>query len=34
MVYEVDFENGRREYEYDIDTATGNILEWDHDYDD
>lgn len=34
VVYEVEFKLNRMEYEYDIDAATGAILEWDHDYDD
>ena len=33
-VYEVEFDKGRMEYSYDIDATNGNILEWDHDYDD
>lgn len=33
QVYEVEFYSGRTEYEYDIDAVTGNILEWDIDYD-
>jgi len=34
MVYEVEFKNGRTEYDYDIDALTGNILKSDVDYDD
>ena len=34
MTYEVEFEQGRMEYQYEIDAVTGSILEWDHDYDD
>lgn len=34
MIYEVDFESGNVEYEYDIDAYTGEILKYDHDYDD
>jgi len=34
MVYEVEFHNGRMEYEYEIDAMTGNILKSDIDYDD
>ena len=33
-VYEVEFRKGNMEYSYEIDIATGSILEWDHDYDD
>ena len=33
-VYEVEFDQGRMEYSYDIDANSGAILEWDHDYDD
>lgn len=33
-VYEVEFQNGRMEYDYEIDAASGTILEWDADYDD
>lgn len=33
-VYEVEFHSGTTEYEYEIDAETGNILEWDIDYDD
>jgi uncharacterized membrane protein YkoI len=33
-VYEVEFNNGRMEYEYEIDAATGEILESDAEYDD
>lgn len=29
LVYEIDFYSAGREYEYDIDAATGEILEWD-----
>jgi len=29
IVYEVEFERGRMEYQYEIDAATGAILEWD-----
>ncbi|MDR1538929.1 MAG: PepSY domain-containing protein [Clostridiales bacterium] len=32
--YEVEFKNGRIEYEYEIDASSGEILEWDSDYDD
>jgi len=32
--YEVEFKKERMEYDYDIDAVTGNILEWDHDYED
>lgn len=32
--YEVDFYVNGREYEYDIDAYTGDILKYDHDYDD
>ena len=34
IVYEVDFHNGRTEYEYEIDANTGSILKADIDYDD
>ncbi len=34
MTYEVEFRQGRIEYEYEIDAVTGDILEWDSDYDD
>ncbi len=34
MTYEVEFRQGRIEYEYEIDSLTGDILEWDSDYDD
>lgn len=33
-VYEGELRNGRWEYEFEIDAATGAILEWDQDYDD
>ncbi len=32
--YDVEFKNGNIEYEYEIDAATGTILEWDSDYED
>ena len=34
MVYEVEFNNGRLEYEYEINAETGRILKTDVDYDD
>ena len=34
MVYEVEFKNGRREYEYEIDALSGAILQSDAEYDD
>ena len=34
MVYEVETRNGRWEYEFDIDAASGTVLEMDVDYDD
>ena len=34
MVYEVEFNNGRTEYEYEIDANSGKILKTDVDYDD
>ena len=34
MKYEIDFESGRAEYEYDIDAETGKILKAEKDYDD
>lgn len=33
-VYEIEFKSGGYEYEYEIDTATGTILEFDKDWDD
>lgn len=33
-VYEVEFQNGRWEYDYEIHAETGKILEWDKEYDD
>ena len=33
-VYEVEFRNGWYEFEYEIDAKTGEILDWDIDYDD
>ena len=33
-VYEVEFDVGRMEYEYEIDAYTGAILKSEHDYDD
>lgn len=33
-VYEIEFRQGRMEYDYTIDAAKGTILEWDKDYDD
>ena len=33
-VYEIEFEKGRMEYEYEISVSTGKILEWDKEYDD
>jgi uncharacterized membrane protein YkoI len=33
-VYEIEFYKGRMEYEYEIDAYTGEILEWDSEYDD
>ncbi|NLI65653.1 MAG: hypothetical protein GX380_02790, partial [Tissierellia bacterium] len=30
-IYEIDFEVGDREYEYDIDAYTGKILDWEWD---
>lgn len=33
MVYEVEFRQGRTEYEYEIDASTGRILDWDRDED-
>ncbi len=32
--YEVEFKNGRTEYEYEIDAATGKIIDWSKDVDD
>ncbi len=32
-VYEIEFRQGRMEYECEIDAATGAILEWDAEYD-
>ncbi|MDR1703605.1 MAG: PepSY domain-containing protein, partial [Clostridiales bacterium] len=34
MVYEVEFRDGRMEYEYEIDAVTGEIIESDSEYDD
>ncbi len=34
MVYEVEFKSGRMEYEYEIDAASGAILQSDAEYDD
>gem|GEM_PF-164789 len=34
MIYEVEFNSGRMEYEYEIDAISGNILKADVDYDD
>ena len=34
MIYEVEFNNGRMEYEYEIDATTGKVLKADVDYDD
>jgi uncharacterized membrane protein YkoI len=34
MLYEVDFNSGLMEYEYEIDATSGAILESDMDYDD
>ncbi len=34
MVYEVEFKNGRMEYEYEIDATSGAILQSDAEYDD
>ena len=33
-VYEVEFQNGRWEYDYEIHAQSGKILEWDKEYDD
>lgn len=33
-VYEIEFRQGRMEYDYTIDATNGSILEWDKDYDD
>ena len=33
-VYDVEFYSGNTEYDYEIDAVTGDIVEWDHDYDD
>lgn len=33
-VYEIEFYQGRMEYEYEINASTGEIIEWDKDYDD
>lgn len=32
-IYEIEFHIGNREFEYDIDAATGQILDWEHDND-
>lgn len=32
-IYEIEFNIGNKEFEYDIDTATGQILDWDHNND-
>lgn len=34
MIYELEFHQGNKEYEYDIDAKTGKILDWDHDLED
>ena len=33
-VYEIEFRDGAVEYEYEIDAQSGNVLDWDRDYDD
>ena len=33
IVYEVEFQKGKMEYQYDIDAINGEILEWEHDDD-
>ena len=33
-VYEIEFREGRMEYEYEINASTGRIIEWDKEYDD
>ncbi len=34
VTYDVEFRNGRTEYEYEIDAISGQIIEWDSEYDD
>jgi len=34
LIYEVEFQVGRWEYQYEIDAYTGRILEWEKEYDD
>ena len=34
MIYEIEFFKNNVEYEYDIDAATGTVLDYDTDYDD
>ena len=33
-IYEIEFDVGRMEYEYEVDAYTGAILKAEHDYDD
>lgn len=33
MIYEIEFEVGRMDYEYEIDARTGEIISWEHDDD-